>query len=124
MANPNLNSATNVYANNASLSLTTTSATQIASNAASSGKAFLFDSIRVTNTDTANSVQVTVALYLSATNTGTAFELVPAQSIPPGQSLIVIAKDEGLSLVENQSVYAWAGTANKLKVMTFWKELS
>lgn len=124
MANPNLGSASNVYANNAQLSLTGTSATQLISNAASSGKVFLVDSIRVTNIDTVNAVSVTVALYQSATNTGTAYELVSTLQIPPGQALVVIAKDEGVSLLENESIYVTAGTASKLKVNAFWKELS
>ncbi|NDF16065.1 hypothetical protein EB061_12230 [bacterium] len=124
MANPNLASASSVYVGNAQLSLTATTATQLVSNAASSGKAYLVDSIRVSNTDTANSVSVTVSLFQSATNTGTAFEFVSALPIPPGQSLVVVAKDEGVTLLENESIYVTAGTASKLKVNAFWKELS
>ena len=124
MANPNLGSASNVYANNAALSLTTTSATQLVSNAASSGKVYLIDGITIANIDTANAVTVTVTLYQSATNTGTAFELCSTVSIPANAALIVVDKSQGVSLLENESIYVTAGTASKLKVNASWKELS
>jgi len=124
MANPNLGSASNVYANNASLSLTTTSATQLVSNAASSGKVFLIDGITIANIDTLNAVTVTVTLFQSATNTGTAFELCSTVSIPANAALIVVDKSQGVSLLENESIYVTAGTASKLKVNASWKELS
>ena len=124
MANPNLGSASNVYANNASLSLTTTSATQLVSNTASSGKVFLIDGITIANIDTLNTVTVTVTLFQSATNTGTAFELCSTVSIPANAALIVVDKSQGVSLLENESIYVTAGTASKLKVNASWKELS
>jgi len=124
MSNPNINTATSVYANNASLSLTTTSATQLVSNAASSGKVFLLDGITICNIDTANAVTVTVTLYQSATNTGTAFELCSTVSIPANAALIVVDKSQGVSLLENESIYVTAGTASKLKVNASWKEIS
>jgi hypothetical protein len=124
MANPNLNSATNVYASNAQLSLSNTSATQLISNAASSGKVFLVDGIVVANTDTANAVSVTVSVFQSATNTGTAFEIASTVAVPANASLYVVTKDAGVSLNENESIYVTAGTSGKLKVNAFWKELS
>jgi len=124
MANPNINTATNVYANNSQLSLTSTSATQLVSNAASSGKVFLIDGITVANIDTVNAVAVTVTLFQAATNTGTAYELCSTVSVPANASLIVVDKAQGVSLLENESIYVTAGTASKLKVNAFWKELS
>jgi hypothetical protein len=124
MANPNLNSASTVYANNASLSLTSTSSTQLVSNAASSGKAYLLDGITVANIDPSNAVTVTVTFYRTADNSGTAFELASTVSVPGGASLIVVDKSQGVSLLEAQSIYVTAGTASKLKVNASWKELS
>ncbi|NBW17891.1 MAG: hypothetical protein EBR82_58935 [Caulobacteraceae bacterium] len=124
MANPNINNATSVVANNASLSLTSTSATQLVSNAASSGKVFLIDGITVANIDTANAVTVTVALYRTADNSGTAYELCSTVAVPANASLIVVDKAQGVSLLEAQSIYCTAGTASKLKVNASWKELS
>lgn len=124
MANPNLNSASTVYANNANLSLTSTSATQLVSNAASSGKTFLLDGITVANIDPTNAVTVTVTFYRTADNSGTAFELASAVSVPGAASLIVVDKSQGISLLEAQSIYVTAGAASKLKVTANWKELS
>jgi guanyl-specific ribonuclease Sa len=124
MANPNIGSAQNVYSSNASVSLTSTSATQLVSNAASSGKVYLIDGITVANIDTANAVTVTVTQYRTADNSGTAYELCSTVSIPANASLIVVDRSQGVSLLEAQSIYVTAGTASKLKVNASWKELS
>jgi len=124
MANPNLGSAANCYANNASLSLTSTSATQLVSNAASSGKVFVLDGITVANIDTANAVTVTVTFYRTADNSGTAYELASTVSVPANSAVIVVDKAQGVSLLEAQSIYCTAGTASKLKINAAWKELS
>jgi len=106
------------------LSLTSTSATQLISNAASSGKAYLLDGITVANIDPSNAVTITVTFYRTADNSGTAFELASTVSVPGGASLIVVDKSQGISLLEAQSIYVTAGTASKLKVNASWKELS
>jgi len=124
MANPNVGTAQNCYYNNASLSLTTTNATQLVSNAASSGKVYLIDGITVANTDTANAVTVTVTLFQNASNSGTAYELCPTVAIPPNSSFLAVEKGQGVSLLENESIYVTAGTASRLKVNGFWTELS
>ena len=124
MANPNLNSATNVYLNNAQVSLTTTNATQLVSNAASSGKVFLIDSIIVANVEGVNACDVTVTRFNSATNTGTAFPIASTITVPADASLIVVGKDNSINLTENESIYVTASAANDLVVDANWKELS
>jgi nucleoside 2-deoxyribosyltransferase len=124
MANPNLASATSVLANNSSVSLTTTNATQLISNAASSGKTFLIDGITVANIDTVNAVTATVTFFRTADNSGTAYELASTVSVPANSAVIVVDKAQGVSLLEAQSIYVTAGTANKLKINASWKELS
>ena len=124
MANPNINSATNVYAANTSANLTTTAATQIISNPASSGKVFLVDGVVVANTDTASAVVVTLSQYTQATNTGTEFQIASKVSVPAASTLLVVDKQTGVTLTENQSLYATAGSASKLKVNAYWKEIS
>lgn len=122
MANPNINSATTVIANNNSVLLSTLSASQLISNAASSNKIYLIDSIIVANT-TAATVTVILSLYNSATNSGTAYELMPTISVP-ANSTLVLGKSDGLNIKEDQSIYITAGTANALKAIAFWKEYS
>lgn len=124
MANPNLAAATSVYANNAQLSLTATTATQLISNAASSGKVYLVDSIVVSNVDGTNAADITVTRFQSATNTGTAFPICSTVTIPADASLIVVGTENKISLTENESIYVTASAANDLVVDANWKELS
>ena len=124
MANPNIATATTVLANNAQISLTTTNATQLISNAASSGKVFLIDSIIVANVDGVNACDVTVTRFNSATNTGTAFPIASTITVPAAASLIVVGKDNSINLTENESIYVTASAANDLVVDANWKELS
>jgi len=124
MANPNIATATTVLANNAQISLTTTNATQLISNAASSGKVFLIDSIIVANVDGVNACDVTVTRFNSATNTGTAFPIASTITVPADASLIVVGKDNSINLTENESIYVTASAANDLVVDANWKELS
>jgi hypothetical protein len=124
MANPNIATATNVYAQNAQVSLTATTATQLVSNAASSGKVFLIDSIIVSNVDGTNACDVTVTRFQSATNTGTAFPICSTVAVPADASLIVVGKDNSINLTEDESIYVTASAANDLVVDCNWKELS
>lgn len=124
MANPNIASATNVVLNNAQLSLTATTATQLITNAASSGKVFLVDSIIVANVDGTNACDVTVTRFQSATNTGTAFPIASTITVPADASIIVVGKDNPINLTENESIYVTASAANDLVVDANWKELS
>jgi hypothetical protein len=124
MANPNLASATAVYAANAQLSLTSTSATLLVANAASSGKVYLIDSIVVSNVDGVNAADITVTRFQSATNTGTAFPLCSTVVVPADASLIVVGSENKISLTENESIYVTASASNDLVVDCNWKELS
>ena len=124
MANPNIATATNVYAQNAQVSLTATTATLLVSNAASSGKVFLIDSIIVANVDGTNACDVTVTRFQSATNTGTAFPIASTIAVPADASIIIVGKDNAINLTEDESIYVTASAANDLVVDCNWKELS
>ena len=124
MANPNLASATGVYAANAQLALSSTSATLLVANAASSGKAYLIDSITVSNVDGVNAADISVVRFSSATNTGTAFPICSTVVVPADASLIVVGSENKINLTENESIYVTASAANDLVVDCNWKELS
>ena len=124
MANPNIATATSVIANNAQVSLTATTATQLITNAASSGKVFLIDSIIVANVDGTNACDVTVTRFQSATNTGTAFPLASTITVPADASITIVGKDNPINLTENESIYVTASASNDLVVDANWKELS
>lgn len=123
MANPNINVPASCYANNALLSLTSTTETLLIANAAASGKVFLFDSILVANTSASNA-DITITMYASATNTGTAYRIANTITVPAKSTLVVVSKSNGLNLKEAQSLYATASVANALAVTAFWKEFA
>ena len=124
MANPNMISATAIYGNNASVSLSTTSATSIVSNAAASGKIFKINTIIVANVDGAVAADITINKYSAAALGGTAFPIASTISVPADSTLIVLDKTTTLYLKENESIGATAAVANDLVVTCSWEEIS
>ena len=124
MANPNIVNVTTIYGNSSQTALSTTSATQLVSNAASSGKVYKINSIVVANVDGTNNTEVTVNIYSQAALGGTAYALASTIVVPADASLIVIDKTTSFYLLENQSIGATAGTANDLVVNCSWEEIS
>jgi len=124
MANPNIVNVSAIYGNNGYASLSTTSATSIVSNAASSGKVYKINSLVVANANTTTAANITINLYSAAALGGTAYPIVSTVSVPANAALIVIDKSTGLYLLENQSIGATAGTANYLTVTASWEEIN
>ena len=124
MAAPNIVNVTAIYGKVVTADLTTTSATSVLSNAASSGKVFKLDSLVVANTDTTNAVTVTVNHYSAAALGGTATAIASTVSISANSTLVVISKTNMIYLEENMSIGATAGTASKLKVVCSYEDIS
>lgn len=124
MANPNIVNVAAIYGNSAQVSLTTTSATSLVSNAASSGKVFKINSITVANVDGTNAADITINIYSAAALGGTAFPIVSTISVPADATLIVTDKTTTFYLLENQSIGATAGTASDLVVNASWEEIN
>ena len=124
MANPNLVAMTAMYGNSSSVSLTTTNATSIVSNAASSGKVFKINSLMVANVDGSAAANITINIYSAANMGGTAFPIASTVAVPADASLIVIDKTTAIYLKEDQSIGAIAGTASDLVVTASWEEIS
>lgn len=124
MAAPNIVNVTAIYGKVVTADLTTTAATSVLSNAASSGKVFKLDSLVVANTDTTNAVTVTVNHYSAAALGGTATAMASTISIPAASTLVVIDKTNMIYLEENMSLGAVAGTSSKLKVVCSYEDIS
>lgn len=124
MAVPNLASVTSIVPANSQVYLSTTSATSIASNAASSGTVLKVESLVVSNIDTATAYTVTINTYSAAALGGTAYPIISTLSIPANSSVIIIDKTNSIYLNENQSLGAIAGTANKIYVNASWEVMS
>ena len=124
MANPNIVNVAAIYGNNASVSLTNTSATSVVSNAASSGKVFKINTIMVANVDGTNAADITINKYSAAALGGTAFPIASTISVPADATLIIVDKTTSIYLLENESIGATAGTASDLVVTASWEEIN
>lgn len=124
MANPNIVNVTAIYGNNSLTSLTTTNATSIIDNPASSGKVFKVNSIVVANVDGSAAADITINIYSQASLGGTAYPIASTISVPADTTLIVTDKTTTFYLKENQSVGATAGSASDLVVTASWEELN
>lgn len=124
MSNPNIVNVTTINGNSSQVSLSTTSATSLASNAASSNKVYKINSIVVSNTNGTAAANITINIYSAAALGGTAYPIASTISVPANASLIVTDKSTTFYLLENQSIGAVAGTANYLTVATSWEEIS
>ena len=124
MANPNLVNVAAIYGNNSSVSLTTTSATSVVSNAASSGKVYKINSIVVANVDGTTAADITINIYSAASLGGSAFPIASTISVPADSTLVVTDKTTSFYLLENQSIGATAGTASDLVVTASWEEIN
>ena len=124
MAAPNIVNVSTITGKTDQVSLTTTSATEVVSNAASSGKVFKINSLIVSNVDGSSAADITVSVYSEDNIGGTATELVSTVSVPADASLVVVDKNTALYLEEDMSIGATAGTANDLKVVVSYEEIS
>ena len=124
MANPNIVSVSAIYGNNSLTALSTTSATSIVSNAASSGKVYKINSIIVANVDGTSSADISINVYSQAALGGTAYALASTVSVPADATLVVIDKNTSIYLKEDQSIGATASVANDLVVVASWEEIN
>lgn len=123
MAAPNLISVTTITGKTTGANLATTSATEVLSNASSSGKLYKVNTLNVSNYGALASL-ITVSWYTGAGLTGTAYPIIGNVSVPAGATLNVIDKSSQYYIEENQSIGATAGTANLLVVTCSYEDIS
>jgi hypothetical protein len=124
VANPNIVNVAAIYGNNSSTSLSTTNATAIVNNPASSGKVFKVNMITVANVDGTSAADITISKYSQDDIGGTAYQIVSTVSVPADATLIVLDKTTALYLKEDESIGATAGTASDLVVTASWEEIN
>jgi|TARA_R110000850_G_scaffold17915_2_gene54403 hypothetical protein len=124
MAAPNIVNVTTITGKSATVNLSSTSATAVLSNAASSGKVFKVNSLVVANVDGSVAADITIGFYSQDDIGGTATEIVSTVSVPADASLVVIDKNSFIYLEEDRSLGATAGVANDLKVVVSYEEIS
>jgi len=124
MAAPNIVNITSMFGKTDTTSLTTTSATNILNNAASSGKVLRVTLVRAVNTDGSNAADISVSLYSAASLGGAQTELIQAKEVAINTNLDVITKDTPLYLEEDTSLGATASAANDIKMVVTYEEIS
>lgn len=124
MAAPNIVNVTTITGKTSVVDLSTTNATAVVSNAASSGKVFKINSLIVSNVDGSSAADITISIYSEDDIGGTATEIVKTVSVPADASLVVISKDSSIYLEEDKSIGATAGAASDLKVVCSYEEIS
>ena len=124
MAAPNIVNVSTIIGKTSQTALSSTAATTLVSNAASSGKVFKINMIQVANVDGTNACDVTVDVHSAASGGGTAYSLASTISVPADASLVVLDKNTAIYLEENTSITATAGTASDLEVLVSYEEIS
>ena len=124
MAAPNLVSPTTITGKSATVSLTTTSATSVLSNAASSGKVLKINSLYVANIDGTSNADITINYYSAAALGGTATAICSTVAVPADATLVVIDKDAYIYVEEDRSIGATAATASDLQIVVSYEEIS
>jgi hypothetical protein len=124
MTAPNIVNVTTITGKSAVVDLTGTSATLVVENPAASNKVFKINSLVVSNVDGTNAADITVSFFSEDNIGGTATEIVSTVSVPADASLVVIDKNTSLYLEEDRSIGATAGSANDLKVIVSYEEIS
>ncbi len=124
MANPNIVDVTTITGKSATIALSTTSATTLVSNAASSGKVFKINMIQVANVDGTNAADITIDVHSEDDGGGTAYSLIATASVGADSSLVALDKSTAIYLEEDRSITATAGTANDLEVIVSYEEIS
>lgn len=124
MAAPNIVDVGTILGKTAVVNLTTTNATAVVSNTASSGKVFKVNSLVVANVDGSSAADITVRYYDQDDIGGTGYEIASTVSVPSDTSLIVVDKNTPIYLEEDRSIGVQASAANDLKVICSYEEIS
>ena len=124
MAAPNIVNVATITGKSAVVNLSTTNATAVVSNAASSGKVFKVNSILVSNVDGSVAADITMSYYSEDDIGGTATELLKTVSVPQDSTLVAFDKNTAFYLEEDKSIGATASAANDLKVFVSYEEIS
>lgn len=104
------------------VALSSTSATSLLSNAASSGRVFKVIAIVAANVDGTNAADITVSRYSAAALGGTAFPIASTISVPADASLIVADSTTPIVLAANTSLGATAGASNAITMTVTYQE--
>jgi hypothetical protein len=119
MSNPNIVNVTTIYGNTEVQSVTTTP-TAIVTNTAASGKILKINSLTVSNIDGSNAASISVEIYRSSSS----YYMAKTIPIAANASLVVICKDNGVYLLEGDSIRCTASADGDLQAVCSYEEIS
>lgn len=127
MANPNIVNVTNILGNTSSYLISSTAdpfATALIDNAALSDKIYKVNTIIAANVDGSNNYDITIKIFSEDALGGTGTAIASTVTVPADSSVVIIDKNSSFYLLEDKSLGATAGTANKIVVTCSWEEIS
>jgi hypothetical protein len=127
MANPNIVNVATILGNTSTNLISSDAnpfATALINNAASSGKVYKVNTIIAANVDGANNYEITIKIFSQDDLGGTGTEIASTVTVPADASVVILDKNSSFYLLEDKSVGATAGTANKIVVTCSWEEIS
>jgi hypothetical protein len=119
MAAPNIVNVATITGKSAVANVTTV-ATDIVTNAGSSGQLHKIDSLVISNVNGSLSANISASLYRSATE----YKLAHIISVPPQGSLVVISKDTMVYLEEGDTIRLTASANNYLHAVCSYEIIS
>ena len=119
MAAPNIVNVATITAKTAVLAVTT-SATNIVSNTASSGKVFKINTLIVANIDGAAACDITASIFRSSVE----YKIAHTVVVPADATLTIITKDTQIYLEEGDALRLTAAVNGDLSAICSYEEIS
>jgi hypothetical protein len=119
MANPNIVNVQNIFGKTTTQAVTTTP-TNIVSNPTGSDKVLKINTLIVSNITGTDAVDVTADVFRNSSSFKLAFTL----TVPENSTLVLISKDTGIYLEENDSIRIFCSQANSLNAVCSYEDIS
>jgi len=119
MANPNIVNVTSLYGNTAVLAATTANA-NVVQNSGGSNQVYKINSLFASNLNPASDMNLTVDLVRSGVN----YSIARNVTIPFSATLVVIAKDSSLYLVEGDALSCTASSNANVQVICSYEVIA
>lgn len=119
MAAPNIANLTTITGKTAVLAVTT-SAADIVTNSAASGKVYKINSLIISNIDGVSAADITASVFRSSTQYYIAYTV----SVPADSTLVLLSKDSQIYLEEGDSIRLTASANGDLQAICSYEEIS
>lgn len=125
MANPNIVGVSVINGETETSNVSTTG-TQLAHNnpSVAANRVFKVNVLSISNVDSINDADITVAVRTDLDSTPVAKHLVKTVTVPADSTLIVIDKNTSIYLKENMDLYLTASAANDLEAVVSYEIIS